>query len=143
MLFNYKGSKVEASSKEEAIEKVIAGNSYITVDEINQDNYKEYIGKKVNVTGNVYLYDLGLKNIPIIFGKVGGNFSCFDNKLTSLNGCPKEVNGDFDCNHNNLTSLKGSPSKVGEHFDCSNNKKEFTKKDVKRYCKVHGKICCD
>ena len=46
------------------------------VDHINKDNYKEYIGKTVKVTGNVRLSNLGLTKIPINFTEVGGNFDC-------------------------------------------------------------------
>jgi len=96
-------------------------SAYIEVDEIEKYNYKHYIGKKVNVKGDVNLYNLGLKKIPITFGKVGGDFDCYDNSITSLEGCPKEVGGSFDCSENNLTSLKGCPSKVGRYFNCQFN----------------------
>ena len=139
-------------------------NEYIPVDYIDKSNYKKYVGRNVNVKGDVDLSNLHLKELPITFGKVGGGFDCsynklvslkgcpskvgryFDcssNKLVSLKGCPKEVRGFVECSWNELESLEGCPSKVDGDFDCSNNKKEFTKKDVKRYCKVHGKICCD
>ena len=88
-------------------------DEFITVDHIDKNNYKKYIGKKVNVTGDVYLEELGLKEIPITFGKVGGNFDCSDNELKFLVGCPSEVGGDFKCKYNRLTSLKGCPRKVG------------------------------
>ena len=136
-------------------------DKYITVDHIDDKNYKKYIGKKVNVTGDVYLEELGLKEIPITFGKVGGDFDCSYNMLTSLEGCPREVDGDFycvsnklkslegspdkidgdfDCSYNMLTSLKGCPSEVGGNFDCSNNKKQFTINNIKGFCKVGGDI---
>lgn len=91
----------------------------ITVDEINKDNYKDYIGKFINVTGNVWLNDLGLEKLPIKFGKVGG---------------------DFDCSNNKLTSLEGAPKKVGCEFYCTDNKKKFTEDDIKKVCKVSGYI---
>ena len=97
-------------------------DEFITVDYIDKSNYKKYVGRKVNVIGDVCIQSLGLEEIPITFGKVGGDFICADNKLTSLEGCPR---------------------KVGQNFDCLRNKKKFTLSDVKRYCKVHGKICCD
>jgi len=50
-----------------------------------------------------------------------GDFYCWSNKLTSLEGSPKEVHGDFSCYNNNLTSLKGSPEIVYGHFNCSGN----------------------
>ena len=158
---------------------------FITVDYIDKSNYKKYVGRKVNVIGDVCIQSLGLEEIPITFGKVGGDFICASNNLTSLNGCPIKVGGYFDCSFNNISSLKGCPTevgrgfdcsinrlvslegcprevmgdfycadnkltslegcprKVGQNFDCLRNKKKFTLSDVKRYCKVHGKICCD
>lgn len=91
----------------------------ITVENIDANNYKDYIGKFVNVTCNVWLNDLGLEKLPIKFGKVGG---------------------DFDCSNNNLTSLEGAPYRVGCEFYCTDNKKKFTEHDVKKVCKVYGYI---
>jgi len=157
MLYNYKGTKIEASSKEEAIVKVLAGDDFITVAKIDKFNYKKYIGKKVNVTGDVYLNNLNLKSIPIIFGTVSGNFSCATNFLTSLKNCPSKVKKNFYCYENKLTSLEYCPSYVGENFHCYKNnlislkgcpntlkgtfycflnKKKFTKEEVRKLCKV-------
>ena len=97
-------------------------DEFITVDHIDKNNYKKYIGKKVNVTGDVYLEELGLKEIPITFGKVGGNFDCSDNELTSLIGCPTEVIGNFYCSDNELKFLVGCPSEVGGDFKCKYNR---------------------
>lgn len=94
----------------------------IVVDYINKYNYEEYIGKTVKVTGDVVLTSLGLTKLPINFTEVGGSFYCYDNKLTSLEGCPKYVGGSFYCTNNKLTSLVGSPKEVGESFWCSHNK---------------------
>ena len=119
MIYSYKGTKIEASSKEEAIVKIIAGDDYITVEHIDKDNYKKYIGKKVNVNGDVDLSFLRLKKIPIIFGIVKGN---------------------FDCSHNKLITLDGCPSMVGKYFECSKNSKDFTKDDVRKACIVKRSI---
>ena len=102
-----------------------------------------------------------MEEIPITFGKVGGDFICASNNLTSLNGCPIKVGGYFDCSDNDLTSLKGCPTEVGRGFDCSHdnltslegcpikvdgdfdcrlNEDKFTEADVKRLCKVGGDI---
>ena len=97
-------------------------NEVIVVDHIDEDNYNEYIGKTVKVTGDVVLSGLGLTKIPINFTEVGGNFDCAYNKLTSLEGAPKEVGGSFHCWKNQLSSLEGSPEKVGGSFDCTDNK---------------------
>src|SRR5690554_3311992 len=94
----------------------------IVVDRIDKDNYKEYIGKTVKVTGNVILRGLGLTKIPINFTEVGRDFNCSYNKLTSLKGAPKYVGGSFYCRSNELTTLVGAPEEVGDSFYCSNNK---------------------
>jgi hypothetical protein len=57
----------------------------------------------------------------IKFGKISGDFNCFNNQLTSLEGAPQEVGGNFKCHGNKLTSLEGAPQKVGDGFFCSNN----------------------
>jgi hypothetical protein len=54
--------------------------------------------------------------------KVGGDFNCTNNKLTSLVGAPQEVGGDFCCYYNKLTSLEGAPQEVGGYFYCDSNK---------------------
>lgn len=94
----------------------------ITVDYIDQDNYKDYIGKFVNVRDYVILSNLKLTKLPIKFGVVGGDFYCELNKLKSLKGAPIEVKGNFICDYNELTTLKDSPKKVKGCFVCDNNK---------------------
>lgn len=96
-------------------------NEVITVDYIGKSNYKDYIGKTVNVKGDVTLILLGLAKLPIKFNKVGGDFWCSNNNLTSLEGCPKTVGGGFYCGGNKLTSLKGCPETVGGNFSCVGN----------------------
>ena len=95
--------------------------------------------------------------------KVGRNFNCCDcSSLTSLKGCPQEVRGGFDCSEcPELESLEGTPQKVGEfvcsgcpklksldgcpkevvdYFNCRECGIKFTVDDVKKVCKVKGKI---
>ena len=43
------------------------------------------------------------------------------NYLTSLVSCPIKVGGNFTCSQNKLISLVGCPSSVGGDFDCSEN----------------------
>ena len=93
----------------------------IEVEYIDQDNYKEYIGKTVKVNGYVNLSNLGLTEIPINFTEVGGNFYCHENKLIDLEGAPEKVGGDFYCTWNKLTTLEGCPKEVGGSFYCSWN----------------------
>ncbi len=114
------------------------------LDEYGVKNYTINGKLEIDVDGDVYLGEKGLKEFPLFiqFGVVKGYFNCSDNKLVSLKGCPKkvvgnficpnndlrdlkgalrEVRGDFDCNSNNLTSLEGAPEKVGRDFICPNN----------------------
>lgn len=115
-LKSYKPVKKAAAGVDQ---RVSESDEYIKVDHIGRNNYEKYVGKKVNVRDYVDLSDLDLKEIPITFGEVGGDFDCLDNKLTSLIGCPTEVGRDFNCEYNN---------------------KEFTENDVKSLCKVGGSI---
>jgi len=72
--------------------------------------------------GDIDLSDLALEKLPDLSDIiVTGNFECYYNNLTSLNGSPKEVGGDFDCSENKLTSLEGCPEKVGGYLYCPNN----------------------
>jgi hypothetical protein len=76
----------------------------------------------VDVDGKVFLFDRGLTKLPLSFGYVSGNFSCGENKLTNLAGCPKSVGKGFYCYGNELTSLEGCPQEVVGDFFCWNNK---------------------
>jgi len=75
----------------------------------------------VDVEGSVDLSGKELKTIPVKFGRVGGDFYCQYNQLTSLQGGPKSVGGNFNCSDNHLTSLEGGPQSVGGDLDCYNN----------------------
>jgi len=85
------------------------------------ENYKINEDLSVDVNEDVNISEKKLKTIPIKFGKVGGNFDCRYNNLTSLQGAPESVGGNFYCYNNNLTSLQGAPESVGGNFDCYNN----------------------
>jgi hypothetical protein len=78
----------------------------------------------VHVVGGVDLHGKRLTSIPVQFGYVSGDFSCGNNKLNTLEGCPSEVGGRVYCRNNNLESLKGAPCEVGGDFYCHNNKFE-------------------
>jgi hypothetical protein len=84
-------------------------------------NYEITRGLEVNVSGSVNLYSKELKEIPIKFGTITGNFRCDNNQLTSLKNCPKVVKGDFICAYNKLKSLEGCPEIIGGNFCCDNN----------------------
>jgi hypothetical protein len=57
----------------------------------------------------------------IRFGTVKGDFYCFNNQLTTLEGAPRKVEGYFYCSVNQLTTLEGAPQTVGGDFFCSSN----------------------
>ena len=90
--------------------------------------------------GNFSCYDNNLTSLQGAPKTVGGYFDCDYNKLTSLQGAPKYVSGNFGCDHNNLTSLQGAPKTVGGDFICSYNTKKFTKEEVMAVCEVKGNI---
>jgi hypothetical protein len=73
---------------------------------------------------DVNISRLGLESFPIKFGKIGGDFICMNNKLTSLKGAPIEVYGDFICDKNKLKTLEYAPKIVGSSFMCLENELE-------------------
>lgn len=113
--------------------------------------------------GNLKLSDMELTELPIILNNIdiegnfscannkltslinapkyiGGYFSCANNKITSLNGCPKYVGEHFNCSDNNLTSLDGCPKYVGGEFHIMNNPGKFLTKQIRAVCDVQGAI---
>jgi hypothetical protein len=68
-------------------------------------------------------------------------FDYCDKGLTSLpNDIPKYISGDFSCSNNKLTSLQYAPKYVGGDFWCHNNTKKFTEEEVRAVCDVKGYI---
>lgn len=120
---------------------------------------RTHYGNKINWLRGLALDNLFLRKLPKFLSKIDridGYFYCFLNKLTSLENCPQIIDGDFSCSSNDLISLKGGP-KIVKQFDCSNNKltslkwcpirvrgtfwcthnsKQFTKKEVLKYCNI-------
>lgn len=102
-------------------------------------NGKDYL----TPDGHIDLNGMGLTELPCVFPETfTGNFWCYDNKLTSLQGCPQtivgdfmcyeneltdliggpqHISGDYNCSYNKLTSLKGAPKEIGNWFTCDNN----------------------
>jgi len=97
-------------------------------------------GAPTSVGGSFYCDHNSLTSLSGAPTSVGGSFDCSNNKLTSLDGAPTSVGGSFYCINNSLTSLEGAPTSVGGSFCCSNNKVRFTEQDVRKVCKVKGKI---
>ena len=59
------------------------------------ENYTINPDGSIDVDGCVDLCVCRIIEIQLKFNKVNGLFSCSNNLLTSLEGCPKEVGGDF------------------------------------------------
>jgi hypothetical protein len=91
------------------------------LDEMGIENYIINDDLTVDVDGDANLFGKGLKSIPVKFNKVGGDFWCSYNPLTTLKGAPNEVGGSFWCSSNQLTTLKGAPNKIGGDFYCYDN----------------------
>src|ERR1700760_3366565 len=79
-----------------------------------------------------------LDKFPVNFGVIDGNFSCSNNRLTSLQGAPRKVTGHFFCHKNELTNLVGAPEIIGRNFYCYSNPLKSLKGLPKlfRYIKV-------
>ncbi len=88
------------------------------------ENYTINDDLTVDVDGDVDLSDQQLAEIPVIFGKVTGDFNVARNNLRSLDGSPYYVGSWFSCTGNELKNLKGSPREIGGSFFCTNNKLE-------------------
>jgi len=100
----------------------------------------EYLPLKFNyVKGNFSCYYNKLLSLEGSPQTVDGNFNCFDNKLLSLKDGPQTVKGIFNCSYNELTTLEDSPQTVGRSFDCSNNDLIQLKGGPK---KVNGNFDC-
>ena len=75
-------------------------------------NYTINPDGSIDVNGGVNLYSrLGnMEKLPVRFGKVSGYFTCYRNKLTTLEGCPNYVGGNFQCvflTHHILGNIQG------------------------------------
>jgi len=53
----------------------------------------------------------------IEFGRVTGDFCCYNNQLQSLDGCPRFVGGNFICSPNLIQTLVGAPEVIGGRFE--------------------------
>ena len=90
--------------------------------ELGISGYSVNSDGSVDVNDDVNISNIGLKKIPLKFGKIYGSFDCCRNKLTTLEGAPIEVDGYFDCSENKLITLEGGPTRVINDFYCTYNK---------------------
>ncbi len=100
-------------------------NELIKKDHLSSNYFENLITEGhqyiINVKMSVDISKNGLEIIPFQFYNINGFFYCFDNQLTSLQGCPQIVGGHFNCSHNRLTSLEYCPQYVGDSFFCQYN----------------------
>jgi hypothetical protein len=92
------------------------------LDNYNIINYTINDDLTVDIDGDVRLYHQSLREFPIQFGIVKGNFVFGRNKITSLKGCPHTVYGEFDCSNNQLLNLEHCPRLVYGDFYLHGNK---------------------
>jgi len=84
-------------------------------------NYTINNDLSIDVNGNVDLSSRNLEYLPLRFNYVSSYFSCYDNELKTLEGCPQKIGSFFSCGINELKTLKGSPQTVGRGFYCFKN----------------------
>jgi len=88
------------------------------------ENYQIRDDGSIDVDGGVHLHSslVDLKQLPLSFNEVKGNFTCGNNNLTTLEGCPKKIVGNFYCSKNKLISLEHSPLTIEDgYFSCWGN----------------------
>lgn len=76
-------------------------------------NYTINSDGSIDANGDVNLSSMGLYSLPLKFGRVNGNFYCYNNYLTSLKGAPTIVEYNFYCGGNKLKTLKYFPKVEG------------------------------
>lgn len=91
---------------------------------------KSLMGCPKEVCGDVALCGLGITSLKGSPTKITeqtiaenySDYSCYNNKLTSLEGSPDEIsNGGFNCKDNKLTDLIGGPKIVMYRYMCCDN----------------------
>lgn len=126
----------------------------IEIEQNDDQNYKSpYVIRKdgtIDVHGNLAgKIDVHIDQLPsyITFNIVDGWCDFGHQGLTSLRGFPKEVHGYFRCSDNKLMSLEGCPKIVTRgrgrtgNFYAGGNPGKFTNAKVRKYCKqIDGRI---
>ena len=70
----------------------------------------------MSVEGNVEISHYFIKQLPIQFKEVRGDFKVAFTHITTMQGYPQIIGGNFESNSNCISSLEGLPQKVGK--DC-------------------------
>jgi hypothetical protein len=105
-------------------------------------NYTINSEGSISVDVRVDLSYSGLKKLPLRFKEVSGVFWCYENYLTSLEGCPERVGGSFGCSNNNLTSLEGCPKYINGNFSCIGNN-IYTFEGIPDFTHIGGYFNCN
>ena len=87
----------------------------------HEQGWKQNSDGSYDVKGSVDLSDKGWTKLPWKFRRVGEDFFCDNNLLTTLEGAPQHVGGDVFCTNNRLTTLEGAPQHVDGSFYCDYN----------------------
>jgi len=101
----------EYTIRKTEIEKIIRDNWII----MDSNSCSINFDGTINVDGNIkFAENMGfLKELPLRFNKVSGDFDCSKLNLISLKGSPMEVGGTFNCSYNQLSTLEHLPKKAG------------------------------
>ena len=104
------------------------------INNIDKDEIRKIFNEHFTYDGEITIDDNGfiscsgdvklirkLSKLPVKFLKIDGDFNCYKNRLTTLEGSPTSINGTFYCSINQLKTLEGGPTSVGGSFYCSNN----------------------
>ncbi len=72
--------------------------------------YKHYKKCRINggiivSSGDVIINNMNIKEIPIKFNTVSGDFNCWGNKLTTLKNIPYDIGGDLNIANNSLENI--------------------------------------
>ena len=86
------------------------------------ENFKINDDLSVDVDDNVILYLVKMKELPVQFGYVKGDFILGENGLETLKGVPESVGGDFICGGNNIRDLDYFPKNIDARIILTNNK---------------------
>jgi len=105
------------------------------------ENYTINDDGSIDVENDVNLSQLTFTELPLKFGRVTGNFYCYDcANLNSLEGAPTSVGGSFICyDCPKLTSLEGAPTSIGSAFYCSQCSKLTKLSHIKSAKSLHLK----
>jgi len=85
----------------------------------NKDNnyYEITADGFVDCLASIDICEKGLKEIPIKFRKIHGDFICDNNKLKSCQGFPLELLGGLDAYDNRYENFDGLTKDVGEYIN--------------------------